>query len=307
MLIFFYIYIKNLLLLKLKSMNKKIFYFFILFIIPIFLFGQTEKNSLPNKELRKLRPTYINLGSGLNYTSFRDFATSPLFYSGIGGVFYSSILKTDTKRETELGFMATGGSYYASGNSNSTMSLDGSFYFFYTSLYQLKKLSTDRFNLKTGGSVNLALNARNNDSFMNNGFGMEFIPTLFGSVKSSFDISRKQAKQKKWWFLKYKLDSRRMKLSYLVNIGLMNNSYRNGFIYNNQSFLVNDYHEFEDYVFKAFSGFRMNTSLDFTYFLKNKNALKITYLWDAYKTGGALDQFEFASHNLSFSLLFNTK
>ncbi len=86
----------------------------------------------------------------------------------------------------------------------------------------------------------------------------------------------------------------------------MNSSFRNGFIYSGQSQVLNDAKNFDGYVYKVFSGFRMGSQLDYTRYLKNKNAFQISYLWDAYRTGGQLDKFEMAHHTLRFSLQFNT-
>ncbi|MFC5045478.1 hypothetical protein [Aquimarina hainanensis] len=51
----------------------------------------------------------------------------------------------------------------------------------------------------------------------------------------------------------------------------------------------------------------MNTALTYTSYLKNKNALQFSYVWDAYKTGGDLDSLEMATHSIRFAFLFNTK
>ena len=288
-------------------MNKKAKLFFPLMILPFFIFGQRENNSLSEKQFQKQRTSYINIGTGLNYINFRDFATSPLFYSGVGTTLNLSFFNTDEKRETDYSFRGMGGVYTNSIGSEYSASTAVASIFSYTQLYQIRKLSSEKFNLKIGASANMAFNVRFNNAFMNNGVGFELIPTLFGSVKSSFDISRKNVKYIDLWLVQFRFDERKMKLSYLINVGVINSSYRNGFIYNNQSFLVNDVRPFDGYVFSAFSGFGMNTSIDFTYFLKNQNTLIIYYLWDAYKTGGEFDKFEFAGHSLVFSLLFNTK
>jgi hypothetical protein len=58
---------------------------------------------------------------------------------------------------------------------------------------------------------------------------------------------------------------------------------------------------------QIFKGFRLNSALDYTIFLRNKNAVQLSYLWDAYRTGGHHDNFEMAAHTLNFSLLFGLK
>ncbi|MFA9392583.1 MAG: hypothetical protein ACERKD_22430 [Prolixibacteraceae bacterium] len=282
---------------------------FLLFVIcmPFLAKAQSNDAQWSKKELRKQRPTYLELSSGLNYSSFRDFATSPLFYNGAGLDFSLAGVSFDSHFESVSGFRMVGGLYLASVQQNFTSSLGASFYAYYSRLYKVESLSGERFNFKTGGRIDLATNVRSNGSLGNNGFGLELIPTLFGSVKTTFDVSRKTAIDKHLWFIKCHREVRKRSLSYQLNLGIVNTSYRNGYIYNNQSFLLNDEKTFAGYVFSAFSGFRMNSSLDYTIYLKNCNAVRFTYLWEAYQTGGELDKFELASHSFKFALLFNTK
>ena len=55
----------------------------ILFIL-LFTFVQAQSDdSLTKKQIRKQRPTYLVLTTGLNRSIFRDLATSPLFYRGV--------------------------------------------------------------------------------------------------------------------------------------------------------------------------------------------------------------------------------
>jgi hypothetical protein len=61
------------------------------------------------------------------------------------------------------------------------------------------------------------------------------------------------------------------------------------------------------FTLQIFKGFRLNSALDYTIFLRNKNAVQLSYLWDAYRTGGHHDNFEMAAHTLNFSLLFGLK
>src|SRR5690606_7315646 len=64
-----------------------------------------------NKQLRKNRPEYLQLGLGLNKGSMRDFATSPITYKGV--LFNCSVgyMKMDTTRETRFTTRFNHGSY----------------------------------------------------------------------------------------------------------------------------------------------------------------------------------------------------
>lgn len=276
--------------------------------IPLAGLAQDEA-PMAKKEKRKNRTTYRGITyAGLGIGSFRDFATSPLTYTGItigSGGFKISV---DEERETRWGTPFSVGFYGIDFNDHTSASTVISISPYYSELYRLNALSSDKLNLKVGGMLQVTLNVRTNPDFQNNGLGLEVIPTLFGSVKGTLDVSREVAKNKKFLFFKYTLEKRRKSLAFRLNTGLVNASYRNGYAYSGQSFLVNDDQLFDDYQFKVFSGFRMSSSLDYTlYSRKTTNAVQISYVWDAFKTGGDLDTFEMAQHGLRLTLLFNTK
>ncbi len=282
----------------------------LIFITAIFfvssVFGQTEEENLSRKERRKKRPAYIEIGTGSNYCKFRDFATSPLFYSGTGIVMSVSRIKKDEIRESNFGIMYSGGKPTTKDESYA-VSLKNIF-INYTQLYQIKKLSNEKWNFKVGGTFNSSMDLRINESLQNNAVGYEGFFTLFGSAKLSRDLSRKKTKNYKLWFIKINLEPRERKLSYQFNLGLMNNTLRNGYAYSGQSGIINDSKILDGYQFQSFSGYRLSSQLDYRLSLrKNRNAIIFSYLWDAYKTGGDLDKMEAANHIFKFVLLFNTK
>jgi hypothetical protein len=126
-----------------------------------------------------------------------------------------------------------------------------------------------------------------------------------GSIKITKDISRKSASVRKFLFFKWNKPARKRNLSFQFNIGVLNGAYRNGYAYSGQSAVLNDPKLFDDYQFNL-SGFRMSSALDYKIFLKNKNAIKLSYLWDAYKTGSDFETFEMAHHTFKFTFMFNT-
>ena len=265
----------------------------------------TEGVPVSKKQMRQQRPTYINIGVGLNSSQFRDFATSPLFYNGSVTQVSLTRLKKDIARESELGLTYDFGKYETTFNENTTVSAVKRVEFFYSKLYQVNKLSTSSFNTKIGLELNGTVNIRNNPSLQNNAFGSEFFGNLLGSVKFTKDISRTQAKEKKFLFIKYTLPERERDLAFRLNLGLINSSFRNGYVYSGQSQVLNNPQTFEGYNL-VFSGFRMSSRFDYTRYLKNKNAIQVSYLFDAYKTGEKLDKFEMAHNTIRLSLLFNT-
>lgn len=287
-------------------MKKNVQIFLLLLVFPFALFSQNDTIEISKKEIRKERPTYIGITFGASSSSFRDFATSPLFYSGIPIYTALSHHRLNQERETHFGASYALGIYTSRFNNHGANSIVNTLSVFYAQLYQLNKLSSEKLNVKVGGLFNTTGNLRINGSLQNNGVGFEIIPTLFGSIKLTKDISRKEDKNKKIFFIKYKLKQRTQNIAFNLNIGLLNSSLRNGYAYLGQSSILNNLEVFDRYEYKIFSGFRMSSALDYTISLKNKNKIQLSYLWDAYKTGGELDQFNMATHTLKLTLLFNT-
>ena len=280
---------------------------FIVHFVPFILYSQEADSVtvLSRKALRKERPYYIGLTYGENILSYRDFATSPLKYSGAGLYLGSSRIKLDEKRERIYGLSLTVGKTFSSINDHDYKSLVISSTTYYSQLYQIPKWSTEKRNIKVGGRLDISNNTRINRALHNNAVGIEYIPTLFGSVKGTWDISRKHAIDKKFLFIKYTKEAKTRDLAFRLNVGLINSSYRNGYIYTQHSSVLNDLKIFGDYQFNVFLGFRMSSALDYTVSLKNKNKIQLSYLWDAYKTGGDLDKLEVASHTIKYTLFFN--
>jgi hypothetical protein len=275
---------------------------------PILSFTQDEE-PLSKKEQRKNRTTYRGISSGgLGVGSFRDFATSPLTYNGISFLAGGFKINVDSHRETEWGTPFSVGFFGVDFNGHSSSSTIFSLSPYYSELYRLNSWSSKKFNVKVGGMLQATLNVRTNPDLLNNSVGLEVIPTLLGSIKGTWDISRKVDKNKKFLFIKYSLLKRKKSLAFRLNTGLVNASYRNGYAYSGQSFILNKPEIFDDYRFNVFSGFRASSSLDYTLCSrKTTNAVQISYVWDALKTGGDFDTFEMAQHGLRLTLLFNTK
>lgn len=269
-------------------------------------YRQIEKTDLSKKERRKLSPKYIGIHIGANNIKFRDLATSPLFYNGPAIYWGLSRLKADQYKEAELALTYSAGNPKTGFNENWTFSKFKRLEIYYSQLYRFGDWNSAHFNTKVGWMLNATGNFRLNTELQNNALGLEVFPTLFLSFKLTKDISRTEEKNKQFLFFKYQLKEKQRNLSLRLNIGLLNASYRNGYVYFEQSVVLNDYQVFEDHEFKVFSGFRASTGLDYTKYLKNRNAIQISYIWDAYYTGGDLDKFEMANHILKFTLLFKT-
>ncbi len=294
-----------------KGARKSHHFFSLIFIMMPFLytnaFSQSGATEIIETEQKERRPAYIAIAAGLNISSFRDFATSPLTYSG--KPLYTSLahIDWDDKRESHIMLSYGFGRYKTNFNQHASESNVNTVSFNYLELFQLKKLSGSRVNFKLGAQLNSTVNLRGNEDLFNNSDGVEVISTLFGSAKATLDLSRTEEKHKKFLFINYKAQKRKRRLSYTLNVGMVNSSFRNGFAYTSPSAPLNDDDFFAGYEFQIFKGFRLNSALDYTIYLNNKNAFQFSYIWDAYRTGGHHDNFEMSGHVLKFSLLFNLK
>ena len=275
------------------------------FLIPYWVSSQSA--TIGSEEKRNNRPTYLEVGFGFGTTKMRDFATSPLFFTGPNSRVSLARLKFDSLRESNTQFNYHGGGLSSGDGDNDSKSTFHSFSLSYRQLYRISSLSNSTWNVKLGGEFNTVANVRQNPDLFNAAFGSEFISTLFGTAQIGRNVSRKQHKEKRFGFVKYSLKPRKRYLSYTLNVGIFNNDYRNGYSYIGDHAILNDDNAFKDYEWSAFSGFRIASSIDYTIYLESENAVRISYITDIYKTKGDYASLEVAQYALKISLLFKTK
>ena len=251
----------------------------------------------------KVRPAYLKIVFGVHHGSFRDYASSPLFYSG--NPIYIAIAHTDldAKRESSFCLSYVFGNFKSKTGKQETVSNANIIALNYLELFQLAKRSSTKINIKVGGQINATAIIRDNPALGNNADGYDLISTLFGSIKGTIDLSKKENKDKHKHLFKSLF--RKSALELELHVGLMNNSYRNGFIYTRQAPLLNQDDIDDGYELRLFSGYRINSSVAYITRLNNGNAVKLSYQWDAYRTGRNQHELEVAVHLLKLALLFN--
>ncbi|MCB9045692.1 MAG: hypothetical protein H6550_06100 [Chitinophagales bacterium] len=266
-----------------------------------------ETDGLSRKQIRHGRAKYIQTGLGLNKGSMRDFATSPITYKGILFNYSLAWLKMDTARENKFTVRFNQGNYRykkTDGIDVKSKATQYVLYLNYYRLYQLRRLSNEKWNVKLGGMYDVNMDVRINDDLMNAGIGYEAFSTFFLSGKVSRRFERKEVINKKFLFIKYKLKPMVTLFSYQLNLPVMNNSVRNGYAYiGNES--LNTFPIFNGYEVKSFSGIRFCSELAYTRQMQNGNMYRVSYFWDAYAVGKNFNRFEVANHILEFSLLFH--
>lgn len=248
---------------------------------------------------------FIKVGAGFNAIKFRDMATSPLFYQGSLKHVEVGLMKIKNGKERDLNFSFSTGNASNTTNNHTSSSTVSLYNLNYSKLYPVFR--SDKVNIKAGGQLSNTFQLRNNPSFQNNASGIDIFSTLFASGKFSWNISNEREKRARFLFIPMNFKARKRELSFHMKVALMNNTYRNGYAYSTNSAILNKPNVFDDYQLKTFSGFRVGSELNYTVFLKNNNAFRLGYEFDAYKTGGDLDKFAIANHKLKFTLLFKTK
>lgn len=245
-----------------------------------------------NQKVNHPKMTYLGITSGVVPSSFRDFATSPLFYQGEPLHFGLGHLEMSPKRESSIRVSYTFGKFSSPSLTSDIKSDVKIITVNYHELFELSPLSSKKLNVKIGGKLLSTINIRANNSFGNNSTGFEVISNLCFSAKGtrSFEFGKKNFKNN---------------LSLGLNMGLVNTAFRNKYIYTSHAPLLNEDNIYDGYELTLFTGFRFNSTLAYTFWLKNNNGLRLSYEWDIYGTGQGTNRFEMAAHFINLALLFN--
>jgi hypothetical protein len=259
---------------------------------------------------------YRTLTLGLSNSTYRDFATSPLFYSGGGGVIQTSWIKRSAKKERAFVMNLNINSVNARVPKSDYLQPNTSAIFSqinmkYLRLWEVNTNFGNRNNLKIGGVVQSSQNIRLNISLENNALGFENISNIMASGQITRDISRKTERRLNLWLIKPKLKPIKRDLRFQLNAGLLNMNYRPSYNYayhgeligletNPLSWLLSNYKW-------SLNGWRFNTELEYITYLPNGNATSWAYVWDAAHAPGRFENFQMASHQIRYTYYFNTK
>lgn len=289
-------------------MTKKYFLWLAIIIISVSFKALAQDVVSDTTNVKQAFARYFVSGIGTGTGILRDKATSPLYYSGLTTNLSLGWLKSNEKRERLFSTDITAGLLRAVYNGTSANTTYTGMNLYYHQLYRIPSISKNKWNIKVGGTVLSTLNFRVNQSFMNNALGIESINNLMLTGKATYDISRSRDKKFKFLFIKRDLPIKKMHLSGQANIGMLNLSHRPGYAYIYSTSMEGTElgSPFKDYSF-SLRGFRFQTRINYTTYLKNGNAYQITYLWDAYRAKNQYEPLDLATHTIQFSLMFNNK
>lgn len=246
--------------------------------------------------------SYLTAGTASGYGVFRDEATSPLSYSGVPGYSSFGYFERVGYRETRVSLGYMNGSFTPSLSAVDAQSDVQVFQVRFHEVYRLNRAAEGKFNTYLGWQFRPAFVLRENDALMNNSTGADLVVNISLAAKASLDISRTKTEQVSLLGLPLTLKPRQRELSFQLNTGLLNMDYRNGYAYLPHASMLNDDSYLSDHSFRFFSGFGINSSLDYTHGWQNGNALRLAYRWDAWQTGGE-ERLVMANHLLAIELL----
>lgn len=275
---------------------------FILCLISLHIHAQegplTSGGPVLNQSFRSLQ-----IGMARTSSVFRDFATSPLFYRGSPIQYSLAYGREEGRKESRLAFRFQSGSFSPEDKSIKTPSITRTLFLQYSRLWYITTWKNT--DVRIGGMLDVSGNLRINPSLQNNAGGLELFNTLFASARIGRDVSRRKEKSGKiLWLIPYRRIPRRRTLSYQLNAAIMNNNYRNGYIYSNQANITNSPKILYNYSFNAFSGYRLNSALEYSVFFSNGNAIRYGWYWDALQSGETYNRFEMGHHAFQFAVLF---
>jgi len=279
------------------------------------VFGQLNSDSIQQTD--KLAANYYTkLSASITHPVYRDFATSPLFFRGIGLNLTAGWLNQSDLRERIFQIETVAAAMSPKTPKSDLIKARGLSFFgqlnaFYQELWKLEKFSSSRNNIKIGGALLITQNARINRGLQNNALGLESIYNLMASAQIKRDISRRKKKKINLFLFKPILKPVKRDLRFLLNIGVLNVNYRPGYAYSYDSELVGTETgpvkwEFDNYKW-SLNGWRIQTQLEYIKYLNNGNARSWSYIWRAAHIPGRHEAFQMASHQIQFTLFFNSK
>jgi len=292
---------------NLLKLNIFVLFFLLLNFAPSLLVSQIP----PHYTIKR---SYFTPSVGLIYYNYRDFATSPLFYSGVGSNVSFAWLRQREKAEVFVDincnfgtssadapisdyFQTTTESFFVSNNLN------------FQYLYNLKPFSNIKNDFKIGGVFLTTTNYRLNSSLMNNGVGFENLSNIMLACKYTRDLSRTETKVKNLLFFKRPLKKVTRNISFQLNLGLANSNYRPGYAYSYIAEIdgsqTDEFSSILDNYELSFNGWRLGCQIDFTKFRQSGNGHKWSYIWDVVSAPGKFEPYQMATHRIQYTLIIN--
>ncbi len=253
------------------------------------------------KIVRKNRARYFELGTGITSYKLQDFAVSPLYYKGVlSNTKLDYFVKGD---DLEWGIFLNGafGKIKSPRAGTKTTIINPQLNFHY--LRKINKFTGERLRTYIGGYAMYGGNSRINKSFFNTGasfYDVVFSYGLSGKINTGFDFESKSFK----WNHQGDTKKQYLAVDFQLFIPLFHSYLRPDYA------VISNFPSTETKVLPPMKTVswgklaRLTTQLDLTYFLKNNNAIRFSYRWDAYSINPGFNREAVSANSYMVSLLF---
>lgn len=276
--------------------------------------SQAQYAEEPTPTLLSSDPTrYTTHTFGLNLPTYRDFATSPLFYNGGGIMFALDLLKVSELREQNFSTGVTINLLNSKAPSNQLLNPSTSSTLIqisasYERLWKLNPLSGGKYNTKIGAIASYTQNFRITNALMNNALGLESFLNIGFSGQAIRDVSRTKEKTLNLIFLKKKLKPIKRDLQLGLSTGLLNLNNRPGYAY----IYEKEYDPTESasktategYIW-SMNGWNLGTEVEWIMYRPDGSAHSWSYNWNATSAPGKYEDFQMAAHQITYTRYVN--
>jgi hypothetical protein len=273
--------------------------------------GQTKETTIP---LEVTRFFFSSLAVGP--ATFRDFATSPLFYksSALSGQIAWTKVKGRYERKWSLRTSIASAKPVLPElefTGPKTSALFSSSDIAYQQLRPWPRFNKGKWSYYLGGMGISTLNFRTNQALGNSSVGIEAFFNVMAAGKVSYDLSHEKTGTRKFLWIKRELKPTTRALSLQFNIGLLNANYRQAYDYKGfpevNGSKLNPFNLVLNSSAWAVNGTRFSSELEFRRYQTGGNAVSWSYVWDALSAPGREHLFQMSAHRIQLTLHFNRK
>lgn len=238
---------------------------------------------------------FLLSGLGCGSGSIKDIGTSPLTYQGIVAQVPFGYFTEKEKYNFEINTILS----YLGGSAASYHNLQyfsGELNISY--LRSISLFSKPGLKFQAGGRTSTGMTGIYNPAYQNASLNIDYYASLYAGAKLVYLFERPQ-KDIKFSFLRFHLPYRQYAVHLRLDLPVLLFNGRPTFPY----VFEDDMDIFNRHYFLG--GFHIKSNFGIKRYLKNGNAIEISYIWDMLTTGSKdLYLLETASHNLLMSLYF---
>ena len=272
-----------------------------------------SQDSIKRQKVKLKEDKFFNTSYGLAYSSFRDLATSPLFYNGPGLHFGLGLQYETTKKEelfkSEINISSNAAKLPEAKNfQKQTSAYYLNIPITYSYLRKNENWKFRNYNILLGGTFANNINSRINPSLFNNSAGFDILSSFMLSSKFTRTFVRDIEKQLNFLFFKKILPPKSRSLQFLINLGIINLNYRPNYTYISEAEIDGTQTNWVKYALHgykvAWNGFHINSEVALTFNKPNGNRLRWSYVWNLNHVPGRFEQVDYAQHQLKITLMF---